>query len=252
MRFLLREILFYGLAFFLGSVVFSLLNMTVDRLSGRISFETRRSICMSCGTTLKALDMIPVLSYLLLHGRCRYCRELIGIRALAAEIFGGVQLILCMILFDNMEVAITVFAFFCVLFVVALLDLDTMEIEDGCHVVILLISGISVFTIPQLSLMSRILGVFCVSVPLLLLTMAIPGAFGGGDIKLMAASGLFLGWKITLVSFMAAVLIAGFNCIYLLALKRLDRKTNFAFGPFLCVGMEIGILWGRKLIEWYF
>lgn len=164
----------------------------------------------------------------------------------------GIQALLCVIWFDDMKAVITVFAFFCVLLVVAFQDIDTMEISNGCHIAILVIAIISMFTMPQLSLMSRIIGGFCVSVPLLILTIVVPGAFGGGDIKLMAVSGLFLGWKITLVSLVVAILLGGSYSICLLVLKKVDRKANFAFGPFLCAGMEIGVLWGKELMDWYF
>ena len=74
---------------------------------------------------------------------------------------------------------------------------------------------------------------------------------GGGDIKLMAACGLFLGWKITLVSAALAILFGGIYGCYLLAAKKADRKAHFAFGPFLCIGMAIGLLYGGQLIDWY-
>ena len=67
----------------------------------------------------------------------------------------------------------------------------------------------------------------------------------------MAACGLFLGWKITLVSAALAILFGGIYGCYLLAAKKADRKAHFAFGPFLCIGMAIGLLYGIRLIDWY-
>lgn len=167
----------------------------------------------------------------------------------ATEIFGGIQALLCALWFEKYEVAITVFAFFCVLYVVTLMDISTMEIEDGCHIAILIIALTSLFTMPETGLVSRLIGAFCISVPFLLITFLVPGSFGGGDIKLMAACGLFLGWKLTLVSTFLAILLGSVYGIYLLAAKKADRKAHFAFGPFLCAGMEIGLLWGQKLIQ---
>ena len=86
---------------------------------------------------------------------------------------------------------------------------------------------------------------------MLLLTLAVPGAFGGGDIKLMGACGAFLGWKITLVSAFIAILFGGMWGIGLLLGKKKSRKDHFAFGPFLCIGMVIGLLWGGQIISWY-
>ena len=103
---------------------------------------------------------------------------------------------------------------------------------------------------PGISLLARLAGALCVSVPMLVLAVLIPGAFGGGDIKLMAACGLFLGWKITLVSTALAILFGGIYGCYLLAAKKADRKAHFAFGPFLCIGMAIGLLYGIRPVSY--
>ena len=68
----------------------------------------------------------------------------------------------------------------------------------------------------------------------------LPGAFGGGDIKLMAVGGLFLGWRVAVTSAVISIFLGGAYSLYLLIIKHADRKTYFAFGPFLCVGMAIG------------
>ena len=103
----------------------------------------------------------------------------------------------------------------------------------------------------SITLLSRLIGVFCVSVPLLLITLFVPDAFGGGDIKLMAAAGLYLGYQMTLVSFVLAIISGGAYGIYLLLTKKKDRKAHFAFGPFLCFGMVVSALWGWQLLTWY-
>lgn len=104
---------------------------------------------------------------------------------------------------------------------------------------------------PGISLISRVLGIFVVSVPLFLLTLLIPGAFGGGDIKLMAACGLFLGIKLTLISFAFAVLTGGVYGSWLLVMKKKNGKEHFAFGPFLCLGMAAALFIGDKVWNWY-
>ena len=153
--------------------------------------------------------------------------------------------------YENYGTALTVFAFFCILTVVAFLDIETMEIEDGCQIAMVILAAISIFTMPETSLLARLAGALCVSLPMLVLAIVIPGAFGGGDIKLMAACGLFLGWKITLVSAALAILFGGIYGCYLLAAQKADRKAYFPFGPFLCIGMAIGLLYGIRLIDWY-
>ena len=101
------------------------------------------------------------------------------------------------------------------------------------------------------SIASRLLGGLCVSGLLLLITLAVPGAFGGGDVKLAAAGGLYLGLKQVLVSAVVAFFLGGLYSVGLLAAKKGGRKTSIAFGPFLCAGMAAGALWGNRLADWY-
>lgn len=251
MEILVCKILPGILVFFTGTCVFSFLNVIVYRVPRQMSFIKGFSICPACRHRLGAADLIPVCSYIFLRGKCRYCKTAIGSRDTLIEVLGGVAALLCVWKFENYGTALTVFAFFCVLTVVAFLDIDTMEIADGCHVAIVVIAGISVFTMPDITIPDRIIGAVCVSIPLLLMTLAVAGAFGGGDIKLMAACGLFLGWKMTLVSTALAIFLGGGYGCYLLITKKKDRKDYFAFGPFLCMGMAVGVLYGRLIIDWY-
>lgn len=142
-------------------------------------------------------------------------------------------------------------AFTGVLAVVAWIDGRTMEIPDELSVAVLLLSGAASFTDSSVSVFSRIAGLFSVSLPMLLLTLAVPGAFGGGDIKLTAACGVFLGWRRNLLGFFFAVLGGGSWAAWLLLRKKAGRKDHFAFGPFLCAGMVTALFWGDKILDWY-
>ena len=86
---------------------------------------------------------------------------------------------------------------------------------------------------------------------MLVLTILIPGAFGGADIKLMAAGGMFLGWRCTVLAAVLAVLLGSIYGLWLLFVKQKERKGTFAFGPFLCAGMAAALLWGDKIIAWF-
>lgn len=92
---------------------------------------------------------------------------------------------------------------------------------------------------------------FSVSLPLFAITLAVPGAFGGGDIKLMAVIGFFLGWKMSLTAFMLAVFSGGIYGIGLLLSKKKGAKEHFAFGPFLCAGTALTLFVGEWLLSWY-
>ncbi|MDO5418356.1 MAG: prepilin peptidase [Lachnospiraceae bacterium] len=143
------------------------------------------------------------------------------------------------------------FAFFGLLTAAACIDMATMEIPDHIPAAILILSLLSWLTGHEPSFRTRMLGLFCVSVPMLILTYVVPGAFGGGDIKLMAACGAFLGWRRCLCAMLLAVLGGGLWAAWLLAGKKADRKDQFAFGPFLCLGAAVSLLWGEELLRWY-
>lgn len=147
--------------------------------------------------------------------------------------------------------AVTAFLFYTILTVVTFLDINKMEITDSCPLAMGLLGLISVFSMPEISLLPRLLGMLCISIPMLFLAMVISGAFGGGDIKLMAAGGFFLGWKLVILSAVIAVLTAGVYSMLLLLRKKANGKDCFPFGPFLCFGMAIVLPFGQSVIDWY-
>lgn len=252
-------IIYYIIFFAVGAVIFSFLNVVIYRLPNHISFIRGRSFCPSCHKQLRACDMIPVFSWFFLRGRCRNCQSRISFRYPAMEAAGGAAAVLCLLRFGswngfwfavNAEAAI-VFLLCCFLAVIAWIDYDTMEIPDSLVVGLILPAVLSAFFFPGTEWIERVIGIFCVSVPMCLLTLLIPGAFGGGDIKLMAVIGFFLGWKMSVTAFFIAVLIGGCYGIFLLATKRKTRKDHFAFGPCLCIGIAAAVFYGEQILGWY-
>lgn len=132
--------------------------------------------------------------------------------------------------------------FICILAVVTFQDIAGMEIENWCHAAIAALAFVSVHCFGSPTISSCIVGAFCVSVPMLLITLLSKGAFGGGDIKLMAACGIFLGREVIVISAVIALFLGGAYSLFLLAAGRAGRRTSFAFGPFLCLGMVVGKL----------
>ena len=145
--------------------------------------------------------------------------------------------------------------FFAVLAWAAVHDWKTMEIPDRCHLLIIVLAfvrlGVLGYSGYPVSWISHLTGVVCVSLPMLIITWMITGAFGLGDVKLMAAGGFFMGAERIVVSFFIAVLLGVIYGIYLLAVKGVNKKTQFPFGPFLCMGMTIGGLYGEEILRWY-
>ena len=112
-------------------------------------------------------------------------------------------------------------------------------IPDKYVAVLILMSILSIWLMPEINISGRLTGVFVISIPLLLLASIVPGSIGGGDIKLMAAGGFLLGAGNLWQAFVIGILIAGIYVIILLITKKADRKTEIALGPFLC----LGIIW---------
>lgn len=238
-------------AFLFGSCIFSFLNVVIYRLPAKMNVVTGRSMCPACGHRLGALDLIPLLSWLFLRGKCRYCKERISVRYPLVELLGGLLAILCLYCYGANLRAAAAFLFLCVLTVAAFIDIDTMEIPFPLVVAAGITGIVSCFIFPEVSPLERAAGMVCVSVPLWLLTLLVEGAFGGGDIKLMAACGIFLGWKFNLLALFLAVAGGGCYGIWLLAVKKKKKTDHFAFGPFLCTGAAAAMFAGDKILDWY-
>lgn len=185
------------------------------------------------------------------HSMCCRCFEKIGVQALLASIFGGLTACLSAFYFGDSAQAILAFAFCGVLLCTALIDIETLEIPDRIHVIILVLAVLSTVHSAEAAVTNRLLGAVIVSVPMLLIALLVSGGFGGGDIKLMAASGLLLGTKEIVVAAFVSILTGSIYSAYLLITKQAQRETQFAFGPFLCTGLAFAVFWGHTFADWY-
>ncbi|MCR4901363.1 MAG: prepilin peptidase [Butyrivibrio sp.] len=256
------------LCFMVGASIFSFLNVVAYRSVKGENFVKGRSYCPSCGHELSFMDMLPVFSYIFLLGKCRYCKNHIPVKDTVFEIIGGFLLLASIykavavtgfnlmdsntdIYYEVLLRVIFMFLFFMSMDVISLIDMDTMEIRNISVVTLFVIAVLSAFIMPEITIADRLIGMVVISLPMLIIALIIPGGFGGGDIKLMAAGGAFLGWKLILVGFFIALLSGGLWGVYLLITKKADRKAHFAFGPFLCAGMSIALLWGEDILNAY-
>lgn len=243
-------IFLYVYMFLIGCCVASFINVVIYRVPLGMSVAKGRSFCPACHHQLHAIDLIPILSYMTLSGKCRYCHSHIPIRDTLLELFGGLIAMLCFYRFGFDCMTLLSFVFLMVLQAISFIDLDTMEIPDGLVICCLIIALISI-PIMNLSIIERLIGFFSLSVPLYLLNFVIPDSFGGGDIKLLAACGMFLGWKNLLVGMFIAVILAGGYACYLMASGKISKSEHIAFGPYICIGMFIALLYGTQLLNAY-
>lgn len=239
----------YCYIFILGSIIGSFLNVCICRLPKKESIVTGRSHCTNCDHPLSFLEMVPILSYLFLGGRCKQCKTHISLQYPLVEALTAVLFVLSVIRFGFTPYAMLLCAFFAVLIVCAGIDIHTMEFPDILHIWILGISIIH-FIIDPSFFIEGLIGFVILSVPMLLLSLVADG-FGGGDIKLSAVCGLFLGYKLVLIGFFAACITAAIFGTFLLLSKRADKKSRFAFGPHLAFGFALSALYGADILNAY-
>ena len=146
---------------------------------------------------------------MVLGGKCRYCKKPVSKRYPVVEFMGGIALLMCLWRFGISVKCLIVFLFLCILTVLGSMDSDTREIPNGLSVAILFLGAADWLMGSELSFAGRFAGIFAVSFPMLLIALLIPGAFGGGDIKMTAAAGFLLGWKMNLLSGFLAIVRGG-------------------------------------------
>ncbi len=245
------SIAIYIILFILGICIGSFLNVLIWRIPNGISFIKGRSFCPKCNTQLKDRDLIPVFSFLFLKGRCRACKEPISARYPIIETLTGLLFMLSYWRFGlSFGTLIAIFTA-SVLICITMIDFDTMEIPDGFIIALILPAVASVFVFPEVTILARIIGAAAVSLPMLILALLITDAFGGADIKLMAVCGFMLGWQGILLAMFIGILLGGGYGIYLLATKKAKKKESMPFGPYLCVGIFVSLLYGSNIISAY-
>jgi leader peptidase (prepilin peptidase) / N-methyltransferase len=238
----------------LGLMIGSFLNVCIYRIPLDRTIVKGRSYCPSCGNLIPWYLNIPVLSYVVLRGRCKNCREPISPLYPAVEILNALLTYCAFLHYGFSLMTILAAAFFSVLIVVSFIDLQHQIIPDGLVISILLLGALNAFY--QIAVLNEpwyifVIGMIAASLPLFLLGLLFPDSLGGGDVKLMAAAGLFLGWKLILLALFLGNFVALFYVIVLIILRKFNRSTPIPFGPFLSIGMICSLLLGDQLIGFY-
>ena len=242
--------------FIFGAIVGSFLNVCIYRLPKRESIVSPSSQCIHCGEPIKFYDNIPIVSYILLGGKCRRCKKHISVRYPVVE---GLSGLLCLALFIKYGLSLEFSLFF--LFAASLLIITFIDIDYQLIPDIISIPGIffgigASFLIPLMSWVESLFGIligggflFIVAIGYKWLTGR--DGMGGGDIKLLAMAGAWLGWKavpfILFSSSLIGALIGGIG----LVINKKGLKYKIPFGPFLSLASIMYIFFGPELIHWY-
>ena len=245
-----------GICFLFGSLVGSFLNVCIWRLPRGQSVIKPRSRCPRCQAWIASRDNIPLISYLILRGRCRGCGQRISIRYPVVEALTGALAALLFIVFGPTVQAATLFALICFLVVATFTDLDRMIIPDRITLPgIVLGLAINAMASPG-DIWRFLLGAVVGGGTLLLLAFLGELIFkkesmGGGDLKLAALVGAFLGWQSVLLSLFAAVLAGALTGLALIIVGLKGRQQYIPFGPFIAIGTLVVIFWGSDIIRAY-
>ncbi|MBD5080736.1 MAG: prepilin peptidase [Ruminococcaceae bacterium] len=230
--------------FIVGSTIGSFLNVLAYRIPIKESIVKGRSHCTTCGKQILNRDLIPILSWIFLRGKCRFCGEKISPRYMIVELICGLSYLTAfLVLGISIKLAFAA-VLFPVLIVLSLWDIDRKEIPYTCSIVIAVL-GLLSFFVKDMPWYEHLIGMAVVAVPFAVLCFL--GAMGGGDVQLMAAAGLLLGWSVVPAAMIGIILGALVGVV----IKVKTKLNIICFGPFLSVGIACGLLWGGDIIEGY-
>jgi len=243
--------------FLFGAAVGSFLNVCIHRLPRALSLVRPRSMCPGCGSLIAFYDNIPILSYLFLLGKCRHCKTRISFRYPLVEGATGLFAVAIFTQYGISGEGLLLFAFVSALVVVTFIDLDHRIIPN-----IITFPGIAIgfgasFVIHTITYKDSLLGLvlgggvlFLIASGYYLLTKK--EGMGGGDIKLLAMIGAFLGWKGAVFTIFVGSALGTVIGIGVALRTREGRKAAVPFGPFLSMGALLYLFYGPQLIQWYF
>ena len=237
-----------------GAVAGSFLNCVAWRIVHGEPFVKGRSRCPHCHHVLGPLELVPLFSWLAQKGRCRSCGAKISVRYPVTELVFALVTVLCLLRFDLTAVFVRNLVFLGCLFLLTLTDLDAMIIPDGCHIVAVLawVAALPFAGMARGEIITHLVAGIALGGGLLLISLAMDkimgrDTMGGGDIKLMAVVGLYLGPIGALFALVLACVIG----LLFHALRRGDGARPFPFGPSIAVAAAVMLLYGAPLVAWY-
>jgi leader peptidase (prepilin peptidase)/N-methyltransferase len=252
-------IYFAVLSFIMGASLGSFFNVCIYRIPNKKSVVNPPSHCYNCNTRLKPLDLVPILSWTLLRGKCRYCGQKISPRYALVELLTGILYVLVYNVYGMNIIIIYYILLVSLLVIITFIDLDHYIIPDG--LVIFGSVGAVIFNILGLGVgikYSLLGGLICGGGMLVLIYLIElilrKEVMGGGDIKLFGMVRLFLGVKLGLLTILLSVYVGaiyGVGSIIYSRIKKKEFNSMIPYGPFISVGALLSILYGTSMIDWY-
>jgi len=252
--------MYYGvndvLIFILGLIVGSFSNVCIYRIPRNESIIYPASHCPKCRSKIKPVDNIPLLSFILLKGRCRNCKSKISIQYPIVELLTGLIYLIIYLTYGLSVQTLIYIILSSALIIIAFIDLNEQIVPDVISLPGIAIGFIISFFVPYISFINSALGVVVGGGIILIIGLAgsvifKKEAMGGGDVKLAAMIGAFLGWRYIIISLFLGFFLGALAGIILILSKIKSREDVVPFGPFIVLGSFITLLWGDKIITWY-
>jgi leader peptidase (prepilin peptidase)/N-methyltransferase len=240
-----------------GAIVGSFLNVCIIRLPKEESIITPGSHCPHCKSPIKFYDNIPMLSYFILKGKCRHCNEPISFQYPLIEGLTAFGSLIIFMRFGPSLSYLFFFSFLAALIVITVIDLYHQIIPDVISIPGIGIGLLGSLIIPYITFFNSLIGILVGGGSLFLVATLYQWLFkregmGGGDVKLLAMIGAFLGWKSVILTILLSSFIGSIVGIAIMLLKGKDFKYAIPFGPFLSLGAVISLFYEEALISWYF
>jgi leader peptidase (prepilin peptidase)/N-methyltransferase len=235
-----------------GLLVGSFLNVVIARVPEGRSVWAPRSACPRCGALIAWYDNIPLVSFLVLRGRCRGCRAGIPWRYPIVEAATGGAFALAYVLLGPTPKFLVAAVLLGALIAITAIDLRHQIIPDVISLPGIVVGFVANSLLPGgVGWLDSLIGIAVGGGIFLVIILVSGGGMGGGDMKLGAMLGAFLGWKLGLLALLLGVLSGGAVAVVLLLLGRKGRKDAIPFGPYLALGGAIALLWGDQVLTWY-
>lgn len=246
----------FAISFIFGAIVGSFLNVCILRIPAGKSIAYPPSHCPKCDSPIRGYDNIPIISYLILMGKCRNCKERISFRYPLVEFLTAIFSLAAMMMFGPSLAYLIYFAFVSSLIVITFIDLDHQIIPDIISLPGIPLGFLASFVVPEITYKESLIGIAIGGGLLLLVAIgyefvAKKEGMGGGDVKLLAMIGAFLGWKGVLFTIFSGSLVGTIIGVTIMIAQGKDSKYAIPFGPFLSMGALLYLFFGEPIIYWY-
>lgn len=240
------------IVFIYGLLLGSFLNVCIYRIPRGESISYPPSHCTNCSNKIKPYDLIPVVSYIFLRGKCRYCKETISVIYPLIELTNALLYLALYYQYGLSTELIKYTVLVSLMIVIGMIDLKTTDVYFSITVtgVIFAISFIVYYLFKDTSILTYIYGAL-LGGGIISLIILIAGGMGWGDAEICLLCGLFLGLKLTILTLLLSFVIGSIAGIFLILTKRKGRKDYIAFGPYIALASIISVLYGSEMMNWY-